>query len=95
MKDDNRPPVMIFALRESNWLERVLFALVGAAILVLGFFFLAVALVAGAVLATAIITRWWWLSRKLRRKAALDVVEGEYTVVERATNSRSTLPPNC
>ena len=75
-----------------NWLERVLFALLGISILVLGFFFLAVALVAGAFIASALIVRWWWLARKLQRARAQETLEGEYVIVERSGSDQVKLP---
>lgn len=72
-----------FAPRGRNWLERILYALLGVTVLVLAFFFLTVALVAGALLAAIIAVRWWWLARKLRQHADQGTFEGEYTVVEK------------
>jgi len=69
-----------------NWLERLLVFLASVFLVVLGFFFLTVALVAGALIASAVIVRWWWISRKLRRARDRDrdVLEGEYEVVNRS-----------
>jgi membrane protein implicated in regulation of membrane protease activity len=75
-----------------NWLQRGLVALLSAAIFVLGFFFLTVALVAGALIALAVIVRWWWLARKLQRARAQGTLEGEYEVVERAGSDPIKLP---
>ena len=70
-----------------RWLRTALWAVVGAALLVLGFFFALIALAATAVLVTAVALRWWWITRKLRRAAASTetVVEGEYRVVEKVS----------
>lgn len=81
------------APRERNFLERILYALLGLTILVLAFFFLTVALVAGALLAAIIAVRWWWMSRKLRKAASEGTIEGEYTIVEQTARSQTTLPP--
>ena len=81
-----------FAPQGRNWVERILYALLGLTILVLAFFFLTVALVAGALLAAIIAVRWWWLARKLRRHAAQGTFEGEYTVVEQPPRAPPTLP---
>jgi predicted lipid-binding transport protein (Tim44 family) len=75
--------------RTGGWLQRILLALLGLVILVAGFFFLTVALVAGAFLALAIGVRIWWTLRRLRKQAqASAALEGEYTVVERAEAER-------
>jgi len=65
-----------------NWLQRVIFLVLAAAIAVLAFFFLTVALIAGAVLASIIAVRWWWIMRKLRPDTVDQTLEGEYTVIE-------------
>ncbi|MNC89775.1 hypothetical protein D3C83_57610 [compost metagenome] len=56
--------------------------------IVIGFFFLTVALIAGALLALVVVARLWWLSRKLQRAQRRSVVEGEYEVVERSESER-------
>lgn len=82
-----------FAPQGRNWLERVLYALLGLTVLVLAFFFLTVALVAGALLAAVIAVRWWWLARKLRQRADEGTLEGEYTVVEQPLRQPGRNPP--
>lgn len=68
-----------------NWLTKIALALVGAVILISAFFFLTVALIAGAFLALGIAVRWWWFMRKVRAQArASEALEGQYTVVERS-----------
>jgi membrane protein implicated in regulation of membrane protease activity len=62
---------------------RVVYALACAALFVLAFFFLTVALIAGAIVALVVIGRLWWLSRKLSRTQEQTEIEGEFTVVER------------
>jgi hypothetical protein len=52
-------------------------------LLAVGFFFVTVALVAGAIVALVILTRLWWVSRKLRRAQEQTELHGEFTVVER------------
>ena len=70
--------------RSTSWLQRVLFILVGTVFAVAAFFFLAVALAAGAVIALVIGIRWWWVLRGIRARArASEALEGEYSVVER------------
>ena len=66
-----------------NVLERIVYGVLVLALIVLGFLFLAVALIAGALLALGVIARWWWISRKLRRQRAEEILEGEYEVVDR------------
>ena len=89
-------------LQSSGWLARVSVALITAALVVLGFFFLTVALIAGTLVATVVGARLWWTLRKLKRMqtdsdatSAVDKardLHGEYRVVEReATVVR--LPP--
>ncbi|MBI4195336.1 MAG: hypothetical protein HY526_09685 [Betaproteobacteria bacterium] len=87
MNESHRPRVRIHAPRELNFLEKILYAIVGAVVLVTAFFFLTVAIIAGAFLALAIIARWWWISRKLRRAARDETLEGQYTVVERSSGN--------
>jgi hypothetical protein len=93
MSDFRDPRVFVFAPRPRSWLGRALYGALGLALLVLAFFFLTVALAAGALLALMLAARWWWIARKLRRAAAREVVEGEYTVVERAAAGETRLPP--
>ena len=71
-----------------NWLERLLVFIASVFLVVLGFFFLSVALAAGALIAAAVIVRWWWISRKLRRARAQETLEGEYEIVERSEIER-------
>ena len=75
-----------FTARELSWPQRIFYALLGLVLLVLAFFFLTVALIAGAFLALAVIARWWWLTRKLRRderkrEERQGILEGEYRIV--------------
>ena len=71
-----------------NWVQRLLVFLATVSLVVLGFFFLTVALIAGALAASALIVRWWWLSRKLRGAHARETLEGEYEIVERSEFQR-------
>lgn len=75
-----------------SWLARTAFALVGVALLVAAFFFMAFALAAGAIVGSAIAVRWWWRNRNRRGDAGDGVVEGEYVVVERETRVRIEPP---
>jgi len=78
----------------ASWLERILAAIVTLALLVLGFSFLAAALVAGGILAAVILGRWWWFTRKLRRARDQDIVEGEYTIVRHSQLRDRATPPD-
>ena len=88
MQNRRDPLFLTFEPRRSNWLERMLYAIGGVAVVMIGFFFLTVALVVGALLALVIVARLWWLSRKLQRARNRNVVEGEYGVVERSEHDR-------
>jgi Flp pilus assembly protein TadB len=78
--------------RPLNWLERLLVFLASASLAVLGFFFLTVALIAGTLVAAAVLVRWWWLSRRLRHARAQATLEGEYEVVEHSGSDQVKLP---
>ena len=88
MQHRRDPLFLTFEPRRTNWLERVLYAVGGVAVIVIGFFFVTVAIVVGAILALVIVARLWWLSRKLERARNRNVVEGEYKVVERSDPER-------
>lgn len=75
-----------------NWLQRAVLFVLAATILILAFFFLTIALVAGAVLASVIAVRWWWLTRNLKPQAVDQTFEGEYTVIEHSPGD--TDPPH-
>ena len=79
---------LTFEARRTNWLERVLFAIGGLAVIAIGFFFVTVAFIVGALLALVIVARLWWVSRKLQRARNRNVVEGEFEVVERDFDRR-------
>jgi protein-S-isoprenylcysteine O-methyltransferase Ste14 len=85
--------------QQAGWLTRIVFTLVTLVLVVLGFFFLTVALIAGALVAAVVGARLWWGLRKLKRaqgsvvtEAASTVVEGNYTVIERESTVVN-LPP--
>ena len=75
--------------RGKAWLQTALLAVVGITLAVVGFFFVAVALLAGVCLALVIAVRWWWLVRRLRaaRKAA-GPLEGEYVVLDKQVSDQ-------
>jgi len=87
------------APQHSGWLTRILVTLVTLVLVVLGFFFLTVALIAGALVATVVGARLWWTLRKLKRSQGditvdtdTRVVEGDYTVIEQESTV-ARLPP--
>jgi len=84
MNQQQGPQIRFINRPQASLLERIVFSVLGLVVLVAAFFFIGIALVAGALLAGVILIRWWWLQRKLRREAADTWVEGEYTVVETA-----------
>jgi hypothetical protein len=70
-------------------LAQIAYAFAAIVLLVLGFFFVTVALVAGAIAALVILTRLWWISRRIHCPNTATDLEGEFTVVERrALNGR-------
>lgn len=92
MVHDNETRVFSARVNMQNWLQRVILFVLAATIAVLAFFFLTVALIAGAVLASIIAVRWWWITRKLRPEAVDQAFEGEYTVIEHS-HSETHAPP--
>lgn len=96
MNENFHARARIHAFAGRSLIGRVLLGIVGLAVLVLGFFFLTIALVAGALLAGVILARWWWLTRKIRAAQAAradEIIEGEFTTVERDGPGRLTRPP--
>ena len=88
-------------LQNTSWISRILVALITTALLILGFFFLTVALIAGAIVATVFGARLWWTLRKLKRAqgeagispdANTNVVDGDYRVIEHESVAEQ-LPP--
>ena len=69
--------------RVVSWPARVLYGLALATALVAGFFFLTIALAAGAMVASVILARLWWLGRGVRRPQRHAEIEGEFAVIER------------
>ncbi|MGE0559014.1 MAG: hypothetical protein AB7E73_16555 [Burkholderiales bacterium] len=82
MNQQQGPRIHILNRPQASLLERIVFFVLGLLVLVAAFFFIGIALVAGAILAGVILLRFWWLKRKLRGTAQDGVVEGEYRVVE-------------
>jgi hypothetical protein len=88
MNPNYRSGARVYTFAGRSFLERVLLFVAGAGILILGFFFLTVALAAGAILAAVILVRAWWIMRKLRNARRDDVIEGEYRIVDRTAQRR-------
>ena len=89
MSEYRNPRMLSYQGRTVGWMQRILLALLGLVIIIAGFFFLTVAIVAGAFLALAVGIRIWWTLRRLRKKAQANAaLEGEFTVVERAEAER-------
>lgn len=85
MSDRNAPPLLIYQTRGRSWLQRAALTALGLAVIVLAFFFLTIALVAGVLLAAVIAVRFWWIMRKMRAaQKASAPLEGEYSVTDRA-----------
>ncbi len=97
-----------YLTQKPGWIARILLGITTLALVVVGFFFFTVALVAGALIALVIGVRLWWMMRKLKRAHAdmqgsastsyqpdqtnSAVVDGEYQVVERESGVEK-LPP--
>lgn len=89
-------------LQKPAWMTRALLTLTTVALVVLGFFFLTIALAVGTLVALVIGVRLWWTIRKLKRAQSVSdsvtgtagdrVVEGEYQVIEHES-SVTRLPP--
>lgn len=89
--DSSQGPHIRFAARpQAGLIERIVFFVLGLVILVAAFFFIGIALIAGAILAGVILLRFWWLKRKLRQAHTESFVEGEYQVIETAITDQRT-----
>ncbi len=82
MNPSQGPHIRITTRPQAGLLERIVFFALGLVVLVAAFFFIGIALVAGAILAGIFLIRLWWLRRKLQRARQDTFVEGEYTVIE-------------
>ena len=89
--DSSQDPQFRFAARpQAGLIERIVFFVLGLVVLVAAFFFVGVALIAGAILAAVILLRFWWIRRKLRQAQTGTFVEGEYRIVETAITDQRT-----
>lgn len=82
MDQSQDPHIRINARPQAGLIERIVFFVLGLVVLVAAFFFVGIALIAGAILAAVILLRFWWIKRKLRQAHEDSYVEGEYRVVE-------------
>ena len=76
-------PAVHINFRERSLLERIVYGILLAGVLVLGFFFLVAALIAAAMLALMVLARFWWVKRKLKQAADREFITTEYSVIER------------
>ncbi|MBX3651533.1 MAG: hypothetical protein KF771_09185 [Burkholderiales bacterium] len=84
MNQQQGPQIRFISRPQASLLERIVFFSLSLVVLVAAFFFIGIALIAGAIIAGVFLIRWWWRQRKLRRETGDTWVEGEYTVVESA-----------
>lgn len=98
----------ILISQKPGLVTRILLGIATLALVIAGFFFLTIALVAGALLALVIGARLWWTLRKIKRDMAQgasatsthagtqgtgkEALDGEYQVVDRETGA-TKLPP--
>lgn len=87
-QDPQNPHIRFTARPQAGLLERIVFFALGLLVLVAAFFFIGIALIAGAILAGVFLIRLWWLKRKLQRAEQDSYVEGEYTVIETAVTDQ-------
>ncbi len=93
----------MITVQKPGWIARILITLTTVTLVILGFFFLTVALAVGALVALVIGVRFWWTLRKLKRMQGNvphasrtggdTVVDGEYRVIE-GESSVTRLPQN-
>ena len=91
-QDPRNPHIRIITRPQAGLLERILFFALGLVVLVAAFFFIGIALIAGAILGGIFLIRLWWIKRKMQRAEQDTYVEGEYTVVETAITDQRTVP---
>lgn len=92
MNRQQDPRIRIITGPGTGLVGRILYFVLGLALLVAAFFFIGIALVAGAIIAVVLLARWWWLQRRLRKAETDAFVEGEYRVVETAITEQREPP---
>lgn len=92
MEQPQAPHIRIMTRPQAGLLERIVFFALGLIVLVVAFFFIGIALVAGGILAGLFLIRLWWIKRKLQRAEQDSYVEGEYTVIENTISDQRTAP---
>lgn len=90
MDQSQDPHIRINTRPQAGLVERIVFFVLGLVVLVVAFFFIGIALIAGAILAGVILLRFWWFKRKLRQAHEESYVEGEYRVVETVITHQRT-----
>ena len=90
MMNQQGPRIHILNRPQGGLIERIVFFALGLVVLVAAFFFVSIALVAGAILAGVFLLRFWWIKRKMRQNHAESCVEGEYRVVEQVITDQRT-----
>ncbi|HTE13907.1 MAG TPA: hypothetical protein VK642_02405 [Burkholderiales bacterium] len=88
-------------VQKPGLITRILLSLATVVLVIVGFFFLTAALIAGTLLALVVGVRLWWAIRKLKRaqpgsvngSRGGGVLDGEYQVVERESTAEP-LPPS-
>ena len=91
-QDPRNPHIRIITRPQAGLLERIVFFTLGLVVLVAAFFFIGIALIAGAILGGIFLIRLWWIKRKLQREHQDSFVEGEYSVVETAITDQRVTP---
>lgn len=78
----------------NSLIARLLIGVITLTLVIVGFFFLAMALAIGAVVALVFGARLWWMLRKLKNiqaaaavAAEANVLEGDYHIVEHESTS--------
>ena len=83
----------------NNLISRILVGVITLTLVIVGFFFLTIALAVGAVVALIFGARVWWTLRRLKKMQAAaavtadaNVVEGDYRIIEHESTVER-LPP--
>ncbi len=79
----------IYVQMPHTWLGRLAALVVSVAVVVLAFFFFTVVLAAAGLALLVYVIRLLWSGRRIPRRAARDIIEGEYRV-----EPEERLPPD-